>query len=204
MTKLQKARRYVLEELLRGSQLTPADRAVWHAIAGFGDTAGNVITQPPSLTEIAEASGLGRRAVINRVGVLVESGWLMRAKGNGRQRTVYRLSSPSDPSPPFDPADIPVQRQPKHDPVVYFVIIGSQVKIGTTTDVGSRFQSMLPPLAEVFTIPGSYPEEQQHHLTFHEDRVGNTEWFRYSDRLRNYVASLVASGEARRHRAPVL
>jgi hypothetical protein len=84
----------------------------------------------------------------------------------------------------------------KHDAVVYFIIVGDQVKIGTTTNMTQRFQSMVPPGAKVYVIPGSYGVEARYHERFDQDRIDGTEWFELSPRLRTHIDSLVASGEA--------
>lgn len=103
----------------------------------------------------------------------------------------------------LDPSEDVDRRPEKRDSVVYFAIVGDQMKIGTTVNIHARFGGMLPPQAEVYFMSGARKEERSHHETFRDERIGNTEWFRYSDRLRDYVASLVASGVARQHRAPV-
>lgn len=97
-----KARRHVLEELVRDSSLPPLSRLVWHVIAGHGTAkTGDVTAFPPSLAQIAHGAGLDRRTVIDHVNNLVKEGWLHRDPGGPGRKTRYRLSSPMDPSPPL-------------------------------------------------------------------------------------------------------
>lgn len=92
----------MLEEHLRESGLPPLTRLVWHVIAGHGTArTGDVTAYPPSLAEIAQGSGLGRRAVVNHVNELVKEGWLLRDPGGPGRKTRYRLSAPNDPSTPL-------------------------------------------------------------------------------------------------------
>lgn len=85
-----------------------------------------------------------------------------------------------------------------HEPVVYFAMLGNQVKIGTTANISERFEgSMLPPTVEIWVIPGSYEQERSYHRRFAVERIRRTEWFNLSDRLRGHIDDMVQSGEAK-------
>ncbi len=93
------------------------------------------------------------------------------------------------------PAGVPID--PTHEPVVYFAMVGDQVKIGTTQNIVERFTQMnLPPSARVYVIPGSYPQEKSYHRRFAAERHRRSEWFDLSDRLRTHIDALIEQGEA--------
>lgn len=95
------------------------------------------------------------------------------------------------------PVDPDAGKYKKHEPVVYFAIVGDQVKIGTTSNLIERFMAInLPPGAVIHTIPGSASLEKHYHHTFAEERTTRTEWFKLSPRLRSHIDELVQSGKA--------
>ncbi|GAA0719985.1 GIY-YIG nuclease family protein [Dactylosporangium roseum] len=117
----------------------------------------------------------------------------------------YKTTFDSEPNKPdwlvrldSAPAVHPAELGPrKHEPVVYFALVGDQVKIGTTTNLIERFMAInLPPGAVIHTIPGSYEVEKSYHRRFAAERTPRTEWFRLSSRLRSHIEDLVQSGEA--------
>lgn len=76
-----------------------------------------------------------------------------------------------------------------HDPIVYFLVIGDKVKIGTTINKRQRFASMLPPGATfALELPGSYKLESELHKRFAADRLEG-EWFRLSDQIKAFIAA---------------
>lgn len=82
-------------------------------------------------------------------------------------------------------------------PVVYFIELGEQVKIGTTTDLRLRIASLqLPPAARtILTLDGSYDLEARLHRQFADERLGRSEWFTLSPRILDFV-------EAKKKSAP--
>ena len=76
--------------------------------------------------------------------------------------------------------------------VVYYVLFGDRVKIGTTMNLRSRLRSI--PHDEVLaTEPGGYELEKRRHAQLHSSRIyANREWFYYNDEVRAHIASLSA------------
>lgn len=77
------------------------------------------------------------------------------------------------------------------NPLVYFIQLGDRIKIGTTTSLAGRLQSMLTMASEepkvLLAVPGGYKEEKQVHALFAEERVRG-EWFEPSERLLKFIA----------------
>ena len=92
----------------------------------------------------------------------------------------------------------------KHKPVVYFIQVGSYIKIGTTTAIKHRvvdlntkpnkhpnldeFKTNSPEL--LGTVKGSIATECELHDIFSEYRVGNSEWFTMSPALLLFIFNL--------------
>lgn len=82
---------------MRYSTLGGADRAVGWALATWADTDG-LTPEPPSLLELAEASGVEHKSSVARsLAILERTGWIFRARGAGGRgnRTTYQLTIPS-------------------------------------------------------------------------------------------------------------
>lgn len=76
----------------------------------------------------------------------------------------------------------------QHDPLVYFVELGSHVKIGTSTNLTARLAGLsLPARFVTLTIPGGRDLETSIHRIFDIEREPGSEWFIRSDRLRTYI-----------------
>ena len=111
---------------------------------------------------------------------------------------VYRCGKSAVTEPPVllcaDHRDMIVQqvtrRRPKvHEPVVYFIRNGSRVKIGWTTNLRKRLESLsLPPSAVELLIPGGPAEEDMLHRRFRRTRVGRSEWFERCEAIDAYIA----------------
>lgn len=72
-----------------------------------------------------------------------------------------------------------------HDPIVYYMLNGGLVKIGTSTNVIARMEAITPErLAAV--EPGDAKVERQRHREF-ADLRSHREWFRLDDRLAEHV-----------------
>jgi hypothetical protein len=80
---------------------------------------------------------------------------------------------------------------PPVEPVVYFIQVGDRIKIGTTTGLRGRLESVrtfAPQEPKVLlAVPGGLAEERQMHALFAEERVRG-EWFRPSERLLQFIA----------------
>lgn len=78
----------------------------------------------------------------------------------------------------------------RHDPLVYFIRLGSRVKIGYTTHLAARITGLsLATRFVVLTLDGGRELETQLHRHFAAEREEGTEWFAYSRRLRDYIVS---------------
>lgn len=83
-----------------------------------------------------------------------------------------------------------------HDPIVYFLVVGDTVKIGTTINKRQRFATMLPPGAEIaLEMPGSYSLEHRLHARFAAHRLEG-EWFALSDEIKDFIRQNRASATA--------
>jgi len=78
-----------------------------------------------------------------------------------------------------------------HAPVVYFARVGDNVKIGTTTNLKCRMQSLYLSLEDVLVVvPGGKDAEAAYHKRFAESRVqdeGRRELFRCSGHLQLFL-----------------
>ncbi|MFD3310079.1 DNA translocase FtsK [Streptomyces sp. NPDC058694] len=75
-----------------------------------------------------------------------------------------------------------------HPPLVYFIRLGSRVKIGYSTNLAGRVAGLsLSPRFVVLTIDGDRTLESRMHQRFAAERERGTEWFVYSERLRQYI-----------------
>lgn len=76
-------------------------------------------------------------------------------------------------------------------PVVYFIRLGDRIKIGTTTSLRGRLDSMRTMASQepevLLAVSGGYKEERQVHALFADERVRG-EWFEPSERLLKFIA----------------
>lgn len=82
-----------------------------------------------------------------------------------------------------------------HSPVVYFILNGSRIKIGYTTNIGSRVASLALRTSDVLLVlGGGLSLEAALHERFAHLRVADTEWFEWDLE----IAALIAdkSGDA--------
>ena len=86
----------------------------------------------------------------------------------------------------IDP-DLPL---PRVD-VVYYLRLGDSVKIGTTSNPRQRFAALRHEEVLAFELGGRVVE-QQRHAEFADDRLGTSEWFALTPRLRAHIAALAA------------
>jgi hypothetical protein len=73
--------------------------------------------------------------------------------------------------------------------VVYYLRRGGSVKIGTTFNPRQRFAALRHDEVLAFEL-GDRVVEQQRHAEFAADRLGTSEWFEFTPRLRAHVAAL--------------
>lgn len=75
-----------------------------------------------------------------------------------------------------------------HVPVVYFILNGNMVKIGTTTRLRRRVRTLSLRMSNVIWVePGGLDEESRLHRMFGHLRSENTEWFEFDEEIAEYI-----------------
>lgn len=115
------------------------------------------------------------RVCRSRTGVRTASGWVCAVCG-------WRVGEYIDP-------DLPLPRI--H--VVYYLRLDERVKIGTTFNPRQRFAALRHEEVLAFE-PGDRTVEQARHVEFADDRLGSSEWFALTPRLRAHIAA-IADGQ---------
>jgi len=82
---------------------------------------------------------------------------------------------------------------PTFPPFVYYLMLGpATVKIGTSRNVVDRIRQLRSDIQYVVALErGSYELERQRHLQFADERLGQREDFRLTDRLKAHIESLI-------------
>ena len=75
--------------------------------------------------------------------------------------------------------------------VVYYVLIGAMVKIGTTVNLARRMADYPPDAELLVTEPGGYAKEHDRIREFIEYREARNEWFTPGPRLREHIEALI-------------
>jgi hypothetical protein len=88
-----------------------------------------------------------------------------------------------------------------HASLVYFLVRGDLIKIGTTCNLPRRCRSMQQPLTDVLAVlPGSYDVESAWHDRFRHlqdtETYGGREWFRATDELLEAIADAATTTRA--------
>lgn len=73
--------------------------------------------------------------------------------------------------------------------VVYYLRLGTSVKIGTTFNPRQRFGALLHEEVLAFEL-GDRRVERARHAEFADDRLGTSEWFALTPRLRAHIDTL--------------
>lgn len=89
----------------------------------------------------------------------------------------------------------------RHADLVYFLIRGEHVKIGTTCNLPRRVRSMQQPITDVLAVqPGGRDAEQEWHRRFahlnDRETYGGKEWFHATDELLEAIAAEAVTGRA--------
>lgn len=80
-------------------------------------------------------------------------------------------------------------------PVVYYLLLGDRIKIGTTIHLRNRLKSLrVDDRAVLATEPGGLELERRRHLQFATERLGRREDFAISARLMDHIRSLSLAG----------
>ena len=90
----------------------------------------------------------------------------------------WRIGDYIDPDLPLPRVDI-----------VYYLRRGHSVKIGTTLNPRQRFAALQHDEVLAFEL-GGRSVEQQRHTEFADDRLGTSEWFDLTPRLRAHITAL--------------
>lgn len=88
-----------------------------------------------------------------------------------------------------------------HADVVYFVLNGNRVKIGTTTNLRNRVRALSLPSSNVIAVvPGGRNKEADLHAALSHLRIGRTEWFAFDRPIADLINHWHAQAMlARRH-----
>jgi len=89
-----------------------------------------------------------------------------------------------------EPFEMPRVKIPKgkHQQIVYFVRNGDRVKIGTTSNLRKRVQSLSLRTGDVLlALNGGQKREQSLHARFRTFRIADTEWFSFVPEIRAYI-----------------
>lgn len=87
-----------------------------------------------------------------------------------------------------------------HEHVVYFILNGNRVKIGTTTHLRNRVRALaLTPRHVIACVPGDRRQEDELHARFSELRIGRTEWFAFEGPIVDAVNDWHARAMVLRH-----
>lgn len=93
-----------------------------------------------------------------------------------------------------------------HAPVVYFVRMGENVKIGTSTNLKARMNSFYASVEDVLAVvPGGKDVEDSYHDRFRSSQVmgdGRKELFRLDENLRSFLGIREPGGNGRRRLPP--
>ena len=110
---------------------------------------------------------------------------------------VYRCGKSAVTEPPVllcaDHRDMLIQqvtrKRPKvHGQVVYFIRNGNRVKIGWTTNLRKRLESLSLPVSTVALLqPGGPDVEDMLHRRFGRTRIDGSEWFESSEAIESYI-----------------
>lgn len=75
--------------------------------------------------------------------------------------------------------------------VVYYIQFGQGIKIGTTRNMKQRLNAFcVPESAVLATEPGAYDLERSRHQFFRELRIGNSEVFADSPKVRKHIEAV--------------
>lgn len=80
--------------------------------------------------------------------------------------------------------------------VVYYIRVGSLIKLGTTCDLKTRINAYPPDAELLVTETGSYDRETQRIEEFAEYLAGRREWFHPGPRLMEHIDTLRAASGA--------
>ena len=116
------------------------------------------------------------RVCRSRSGIRTPTGWVCAVCG-------WRVGEYIDPGLPLPRVD-----------VVYYLRLDERVKIGTTFNPRQRFGALKAGVAgteEVLAFePGDRHVERARHAEFADDRLGTSEWFALTPRLRAHIDAL--------------
>jgi len=116
------------------------------------------------------------RVCRSRTGVRTGTGWVCAVCG-------WRVGEYIDPGLPMPRVD-----------VVYYLRLDERVKIGTTYNPRQRFGALKAGVAgteEVLAFElGDRTVERARHAEFADDRLGTSEWFALTPRIRAHIAVL--------------
>lgn len=91
-----------------------------------------------------------------------------------------------------------------HADIVYFILNGNRVKIGTTTNLRNRVRALSLPASNVIAVvPGGRSKEADLHAALSHLRVGRTEWFAFERPVADLINHWHAQAMLARRRARI-
>lgn len=86
------------------------------------------------------------------------------------------------------PVELDLSRVTRHEPVVYFVLNGSRIKIGYSTHFPERLRALaIPSESLLLLLRGGTALESALHRRFGKHRVGGSEWFEIAPVILRYI-----------------
>ena len=88
-------------------------------------------------------------------------------------------------------AEFPAPEAPPKRHCVYYMQFADGIKIGTTHSLGTRLRTFcLPDSALLAVEPGGFDIERSRHEFFKESRIGRSEVFTDSPKIRNHIQAI--------------
>lgn len=97
---------------------------------------------------------------------------------------------PADLTEQAQPVELDLSRMSRHEPVVYFVLNGSRIKIGYSTHFPERLRALaVPSESLLLLLRGGTALESAIHRRFGKYRVGRSEWFEIAPPILRYIGT---------------
>ncbi|HLU95219.1 MAG TPA: GIY-YIG nuclease family protein [Thermobifida alba] len=100
------------------------------------------------------------------------------------------MTEPQSLTEQAQPVELDLSRIRRHEPVVYFVLNGSRIKIGYSTHFPERLRALaIPSESLLLLLRGGTALESALHRRFGKYRVGASEWFEIAPAILRYIGT---------------